>query len=177
MAGRAGVDAANSNGAKHTSRKGVLMEDSPFLGECKALKKLAATKGPLSESGKAGTVDKGEVLFITEVREVKNVGEANKRMRGLCASGWVTLSAKTVLSLDALAAEKAPRQEGKRSQRRMSVALDGVSGVSEEAKRVAESLGVTAEQLFDVTQRHLDAKKVPPKVQLKVGAMGIQVVR
>jgi hypothetical protein len=34
-----------------------------------------------------------------------------------------------------------------------------------------------AVRVFDVTQRHLDAKKVPSKVQLNVGAMGIQVVR
>jgi hypothetical protein len=60
------------------------------------------------------------------------------------------------------------------TQRRMSVAQEGVSNVVDLAGKAAAESGEAGEKMFSVTLSH-SGKKLPQKVQLKVSQMGVQV--
>ena len=53
----------------------------------------------------------------------------------------------------------------KKPERRGSVAQDGVKGVTTGFAGVADQLGVAAEQIFNVTQKHIKSNKLSYKVR------------
>lgn len=154
-----------------------------LLGEYTTHGSLPIRQSREVSSATLGQIEEGALITVSDA--VFSDGAPQLLCEGVFGRGWVRFESQLLAKKkrrgskvrgvasreDDTAGGKPRRRPARRAPRRHSVAEDGVSGVSALGAEVAKSLGVAAEEVFTVAQKHL--KKAPTLIQLKVGGMGL----
>eukprot|EP01052_Picozoa_sp_SAG31_P008354 SAG31_NODE_420_length_15868_cov_11.896823_8_plen_2386_part_00 len=145
-----------------------------LLGEFGTTTACPLRQGRSLSSPVIGEIEPGALITVSDAAYID--GEPQLLCEGVFGRGWAQFDPNTLVKKGKRQAsqstsEKQSRRPRRRAPRRHSVAEDGVGGVSALGAEVAKSLGVAAEEVFSIAQKHIP--KAPTLVQLKVGGMGL----